>query len=162
MVEHAAATGTGEHSPGRERPSPRGEVLFARFASAHMPTDHDRAVFWVLAGSETTTWSVTAVAREAQISDHEADRALRRFAAAGILERLDDRGHPRQYRWRPQMSYLHHGEAPAGPLDPVCGMPVRADASYSVVDQDGHDVFFCSMPCLVQWRHEHRRQRHPK
>ena len=136
------------------------DPAFRRFVGAHLPTDNDRAVFWVLAGSQFTTWTVSAVARDAGVSDHEADQALRRFAAAGILERVDDKGRPRRYRWRSEMSYLHQGAAPAGVVDPVCGMPVPADTPHRAVDDDGRDVTFCSVPCLVRWRHAHRAAGH--
>ena len=129
---------------------------FARFVRAHLPTDSERAVFWVLAESEAMTWTVPAVARDARISDHYADQVLRRFASAGIVERVDD-GRPRRYRWRAEMSYFHHHAAPVGTLDPVCGMPVPPDSAHRAVDDGGNDVAFCSVPCLVRWRHAHRR-----
>jgi len=135
------------------------DPVFGRFVEAHLPTENDRAVFWVLAGSESATWNVSAVAHDAGISDHEADQALRRFAAAGILERVGDKGRPRRYRWRSEMSYLHRGTAPLGLIDPLCGMPVAPDTPHRTTDDDGQEVSFCSMPCLVRWRHAHRSAR---
>lgn len=133
----------------------RQETVFRQFMGAHLPTDVERATFWVLAGSLDRVWSVASVAREAKVSDHEADQALRRFSAAGILERVDEPGHPRRYRWNPDMSYLHDGREPEGRLDPVCGMPVPPDSPHTA-EQDGVEVAFCSLPCLVRWRAAHR------
>lgn len=137
----------------------RGNSLFARFRSAHLPTKPERAVFSVLAGSRDRVRTVASVARDAGVSDHEADQALRRFHAAGILERIDDPGRPRRYRWRPEMAYLHDGSEPLGRVDPVCGMPVAPDTPH-VVEEEGREVAFCSLPCLVHWRTSHRRRRH--
>ena len=157
-----AVDSTGPRSPGRASATHEDrDSLFARFMAAHLTTDVERAVFWVLAGSSTQTWTATAVAREAQISDHQADQALRRFTAAAILERVDEPGRPRRYRWRAEMSYLHNAsESPAGRIDPVCGMPVPDDSPHVAADDDGHEIAFCSLPCLVRWRTEHRRRRH--
>jgi YHS domain-containing protein len=131
-------------------------TAFAQFMGAHLPTAVERGVFWVLAGSLSEVWTAVGVAREARVSDHEADEALRRFAAAGILERLDDPGQPRRYRWRPEMSYLHEGSDPPGRIDPVCGMPVPAGSPHIAQDEGEGEVVFCSLPCLVRWRSEHR------
>lgn len=132
------------------------DTAFGQFMGAHLPTDVERAVFWVLAGSSSHVWTVADVDREARVSDHEADQALRRFTAAAILERIDDPGHPRRYRWRPEMAYLHDGSDPPGRIDPVCGMPVPANTPHVAQDDDGREVAFCSLPCLVRWRSEHR------
>lgn len=137
-----------------------GRAMFAQFSGAHLPTDVERAVFWVLAGSFDRVWTVAGVARDAEVSDHEADQALRRFSAAGILELVDEPGHPRRYRWRSEMAYLHDGSEPQGRCDPVCGMPVPADSPH-VAEADGPKVVFCSLPCLVLWRSQHRAHRHP-
>jgi hypothetical protein len=137
----------------------RRESLLARFMGAHLPTDVERAVFWVLAGSLDRVWTRAEVANDAQVSDHEADQALRRFRSAGILEQLAERGGPRRYRWRAEMAYLHNGTDPAGRLDPVCGMPVPADSPHVANDGDS-EVAFCSLPCLVRWRSDHRARRH--
>lgn len=131
-------------------------TALAQFMGAHLPTAVERAVFWVLAGSSTEVWTVAAVATEARVSDHEADQALRRFTAAAILERINDPGHPRRYRWRPEMSYLHEGRDPLGRIDPVCGMPVPAGSPHVAQDDDLGEIAFCSLPCLVRWRSEHR------
>ena len=128
------------------------DTPFRRFARAHLPTAVDRAVFGVIADSETTTWTVAVVARDACVSALETDQVLRRFAAAGILERVDDKGRPRRYRWRPAMSYLRRGTSPTGSPDPVCGMPVASDSAHRAVGDDGEEMLFCSLPCLVRWR----------
>ena len=135
--------------------SDRSETSFAQFRRAHLPTDAERAVFFVLAGSLDRVWTVAGVARDARVSDHEADQALRRLTAACILERVDEPGHPRRYRWRPEMAYLRDAGDPPGRVDPVCGMPVRADSPHIAV-HDGEEVAFCSLPCLVRWRAEQR------
>jgi YHS domain-containing protein len=132
------------------------DTAFGQFMGAHLPTDVERAVFWVLVGSSSQVWTVAGVARDARVGDHEADQALRRFTAAGILERIDDPGHPRRYRWRPAMAYLHDGSEPPGRIDPVCGMPVPADTPHVAPDVDGREVAFCSLPCLVRWRSARR------
>lgn len=140
--------------------SDRSETLFARFRGAHLPTPAERAVFLVLSGSRDRVWTAAGVARDARVSDHEADQALRRFTAAGIIDRLDEPGHPRRYRLRPEMAYLHDGGDPPGRVDPVCGMPVPEDSPH-VAEDDGEEIAFCSLPCLVRWRAAHRgRHRH--
>lgn len=127
----------------------------SRFVRAHLPTPAERAVYAVLAGS-LKVWSARSVSAAAGVSDHEADQALRRFAAAGIIERVDEPGQPRRYRWRPEMGYLSDdGPSGSGRVDPVCGMPVPADAAFTVLEGDA-EVAFCSLPCLVRWRFEHR------
>lgn len=137
------------------------EHLLSRFMGAHLPTDVERAVFWVLAGSLDRVWTRAEVAKDAQVSDHEADQALRRFCSAGILEPLVERGGTPRYRWRAEMAYLHDGSDPSGRIDPVCGMPVPADSPHVAYDGD-REVAFCSLPCLVRWRSEHRaRHNHP-
>lgn len=133
----------------------RDDDPFARLTEAHLPTAAERAVFRVLAGARRRVWTVAAAARAALVSDHEADLALRRFSAAGILERLDEPGRPRRYRWRAEMAYLHEGTEPPGRIDPVCGMPVPPDSPH-VAEHDGQEIAFCSLPCLVRWRAGHR------
>ncbi len=128
---------------------------FNQFATAHLLTNVERDVFWVLAASPQRVWTAGDVAREAKVSDHEADQALRRFGAAGIVERLDEPCRPRRYRWRPEMGYLRDTGEPSGRRDPVCGMPVPADSPH-IVDHDGREVAFCSLRCLVRWRSDHR------
>lgn len=86
-------------------------------------------------------------------------QALRRLAAAGILERVGDKGRARRYRWRSEMSYLHRGTAPSGLVDPLCGMPVAPDTPHRATDDDGQEVSFCSMPCLVRWLNARRSAR---
>lgn len=131
------------------------DSTFNQFATAHLLTDVERDVFWVLAASPQRVWTAGDVAREARVSDHEAVRALRQFSLAGIVERLDEPCRPRRYRWRPEMGYLHRTSEPTGRCDPVCGMRVPADSPHIVV-QDGREVVFCSLRCLVRWRSEHR------
>ena len=131
------------------------ETPLALFMEAHLPTDAEWRVFAVIAGARDEVWTAAAAARDANVSDHEADQALRRFSAAGIVERFDDPGHPRRYRWQPSMDYLNARTEPLGARDPVCGMPVAPDSPHVVEDGDER-VVFCSMPCLVRWRHGHR------
>lgn len=126
-------------------------TLFAQFRGAHLPTRVERAVCGALAGSLDRVWTVASVARDARVSDHEADQALRRLSAAGILERIDESSRPRRYRWRPEMAYLHDGGDPPGRVDPVCGMPVLAGSPHVAV-HDGDEIAFCSLPCLVRWQ----------
>ena len=130
----------------------------ARFVEAHLPTKAESAVFTVLASSRVRSWTVAGVARQARVSDHEADQALRRFGAAGIVERTDSTGHPRRYRWRADMDYLDSGTEPPGRRDPVCGMPVGPDGPH-VIGKGTERIVFCSVPCLVRWRHDHRQRR---
>ena len=94
------------HEKGWPATSARPETLFAQFRGAHLPTRVERAVFAVLAVSLDRVWTVTVVARDARVSDHEADQALRRFSAAGIIERFEEPSQPRRYRWRPEMAYM--------------------------------------------------------
>ena len=128
---------------------------FVLFARAHLRTEAARAVFGVLADSPERDWTAAAVAKHAGVSDGEADHALRRFGAAGVVERLSEPGRPRRYRWRPEMAYLSRGNAPSGERDPVCGMPVPSDTPH-VADDGGRQMRFCSLPCLVLWRTQHR------
>lgn len=141
--------------------SDRQDTLYAQFTDAHLTSEIQRAVFWVLAGSQDRVWTATDVARDAQVSDHEADLVLRRFKAAGILARVDEPGYPRRYRWPSQMAYLHDGsEPPPGRHDPVCGMPVPADSPH-LAEYDGQEISFCSLSCLVLWRRQHRGRHRP-
>lgn len=92
------------------------------------------------------------VASHAAVSHHEADQALRRFPAAGIVTRLDLPGRPHRYRWTLEMGHLADGTTTSGweVVDPVCGMPVPADSPHIGHDVD-LDVRFCSLACLVRW-----------
>lgn len=49
------------------------DSLFSQFATAHLLTDVERAVFGVLADSVQRVWTAGGVARVAGVSDHEAD-----------------------------------------------------------------------------------------
>ena len=121
----------------------------AQFALAHLPSTTERQIYAVIDGS-SEAWTATAAARAAEVSDHEADQALRRFHKAGIVD-LDGGRRPRRYRWRAEMAYLHEGVEPTGARDPICGMPVPADAPLLV--QEGRLIVrFCSLACLVRWR----------
>ena len=131
------------------------DSAMSRFVRAHLPTPTERAVYSALAGS-LKLWTARSVAGAAGVSDHEADQALRRFAAAGIIERVETPGQPRRYRWRTEMGYLSDGgPSPRDRVDPVCGMPVPAESAHTALDGDT-EVAFCSLPCLVRWRFEHR------
>lgn len=125
---------------------------FERFARAHLGDRTERAVYAVVAGTPATEWAVGEVAAHATVSHHEADQALRRFAAAGIVTRLDLPGRPHRYRWTLEMRYLADGRTTPGwdLVDPMCGMPVPADSPHVAHDGD-LDVRFCSLPCLVRW-----------
>ena len=139
----------------------RQDTQFAQFAGAHLTSETQRAVFRVLAGTQDRIWAATDVARDAHISDHEADLVLRKFRAAGILVRVDEPGYPRHYRWPSEMAYLRDGsEPPPGQLDPVCGMPVPPDSPH-VAEHDGREIGFCSLSCLVLWRTQHRGRERP-
>ena len=141
--------------------SDRRDTPFAQFTGAHLTSEIQQVVFRVLAGPQDRVWTATDVARDAHVSDHEADLVLRRFKAAGILERVDEPGSPRRYRWRPQMAYLHDGsEPPPGRHDPVCGMPVPTDSPH-LAEYDGREIGFCSLSCLVLWRRQHRGRHRP-
>lgn len=122
---------------------------FAQFALAHLPSTTERQIYAVIDGS-SEAWTATAAARTAEVSDHEADQALRRFHKAGIVD-LDGGRRPRRYRWRPEMAYLHEGIEPSRARDPICGMPVAADAPL-LVQEGAVTVRFCSLACLVRWR----------
>ena len=111
-------------------------------------------MYAALAGS-AEFWTARSAARAAGVSDHEANQALRRFAAAGIVERIEDLGNPRRYRWRPEMGYLVDNGSPPGQIDPICGMPVPEGSTHTALDGDTQ-VSFCSLPCLVRWQREHR------
>ncbi|ODS53448.1 MAG: copper-translocating P-type ATPase [Acidobacteria bacterium SCN 69-37] len=46
----------------------------------------------------------------------------------------------------------HGSMAPAGTLDPVCGMTISPDDSVGRVEHKGHTYYFCSESCLEQFR----------
>ena len=119
------------------------------FARAHLHSSAERHIYAVIDGS-SEAWTATAAARAAKVSDHEADQTLRRFHKAGIVY-LDGARRPRRYRWRAEMAYLHEGIEPNRARDPICGMPVAADAPFFVED-GALIVRFCSLACLVRWR----------
>ena len=134
---------------------------FIRFARAHLPSTPERVIYPVLAGSPDRDWTAGDLAAAAGVSHNEADQALRRFAAAGIVHHTHMSGHGHRYRWGPEMAYLHDGTTIALPTDPVCGMPVPPGTPHTARDGDGQ-VRFCSLPCLVRWRSDQRggRPRH--
>ncbi len=121
----------------------------AQFARAHLTSTTERHIYAVIDGS-SEAWTAAAAARAAEVSDHEADQALRRFHKAQIVD-LDGRRRPRRYRWRAEMAYLHEGIEPSRARDPICGMPVAADAPLSV-EEGAVIVRFCSLACLVRWQ----------
>jgi len=129
-----------------------GSEAFERFARAHLGDRVERAVYAVVAAHPAREWAVREVAAHARVSHHEADQALRRFAAAGIVARIDLPGRSDRYRWILEMRDLADGPSAAGqqPIDPVCGMPVPPDSPHVAHDGD-LDVRFCSLPCLVRW-----------
>lgn len=134
------------------RPSP-----FRALAQAHLRTPAERAVFAVLAGTRLW-WTADSAARAAGVGGLDADQALRRFAAAGIVDQ-DAGTAGRRYRYRAEMDYLHGDADPDDELrDPVCGMPVAADTPH-VADDHGRVVRFCSIPCLTRWRRAQGRGR---
>ena len=124
---------------------------FLQFARAHLLTAADRAVYPVLAADRARAWTAGEVAAQAGVSHHEADQALRRFAAAGIVTHSRSPGAPHRYQWTAAMAYLFGLETTVQFVDPVCGMPVPEDSPHVVHDGD-RDVRFCSLPCLVRWR----------
>lgn len=134
------------------------DIAHHLFRDAHLPTSVDWAVFIVMSSLGDESLTAAEVARDARASHHEADQALRRFAAAGIVERIDEAGRPRRYRLHEEMAYLATGQERTGTLDPVCGMPISEDSPH-VIDDGEERVVFCSLPCLVRWRHRHR---HPR
>lgn len=131
---------------------------FEALARAHLRTRAERAVFAVVAASSGRWWSAPAAARAAGVDEIDADQALRRFGAAGIVEHEAGSAGNR-YRYRAEMAYLSAaGDAEEeGELrDPVCGMPVAPDTPH-VADDHGRVVRFCSLPCLVRWQRAQRR-----
>lgn len=128
---------------------------FRALAQAHLRTPAERAVFAVLAGARRW-WTAAGAARAAGVGGLDADQALRRFAAAGIVDQ-DAGTAGRRYRYRAEMDYLHGDpDLDDERRDPVCGMPVAADTPH-VADDDGRVVRFCSIPCLTLWRRAQRR-----
>jgi Cu+-exporting ATPase len=49
-------------------------------------------------------------------------------------------------------SHNHAALAPAGVLDPVCGMTISPDVAVGHIDHDGRTYYFCSHSCLDQFR----------
>lgn len=137
-----------------------GRSAFEALARAHLRSAEERAVFGVIASGPARWWSVTEAARAAHVEQLDTDQALRRFAAAGIVAQGDQ---PNQYRYRDQMRYLTNEcafDATDARRDPVCGMPVTADAPY-VAHEPGREVLFCSLPCLLRWQRAKRTRRRP-
>ena len=99
---------------------------FRSFAQAHLCTAPYRAVFTIRAGTRRW-WTSASTARAAGVGGLDADQALRRFAAAGIVDQGAGTG-GRRYRYRAEMDYLQDDvDLDDGLRDPVCGMPVPAD-----------------------------------
>lgn len=129
---------------------------FVVFAGVHLRTSAERRVYAAMASTPELEWTVAQLAATAQVSHHEADEALRRFVAAGIADRTGS-GPRRRYRWSATMAYLTATGTPVSrDIDPVCGMPVDVEAKH-VVEHGGDTIHFCSLPCLVLWRSNHRR-----
>jgi len=134
---------------------------FEALARAHLRTRAERAVFAVVAASSGRWWTAPAAARAAGVDEIDADQALRRFGAAGIVEQEPGRTAGSRYRYRTEMAYLSaggHTEEDSELRDPVCGMPVAPDTPH-VADDHGRVVRFCSLPCLVRWQRSHRERR---
>jgi YHS domain-containing protein len=136
---------------------------FGVFARTHLRSAAERAIFAVVASAAGHWWSAAAAARaarQAHVTEHETDQTLRRFAAAGIVEQRAD-ADGRRYRYRAEMAYLHDDTDLDDELrDPVCGMPVAADAPHTANDDEGHTVRFCSILCLLRWQRARRRSRY--
>jgi len=128
---------------------------FRALAQVHLRTPAERAVFAVVTGGRRW-WTPASAARAASVDGLDADRALRRFAAAGIVDQeVGPAG--RRYRYRAEMDYLQGDIDVDDELrDPVCGMPVAADTPH-VADDHGRVVRFCSVPCLTLWQRSQRR-----
>lgn len=120
--------------------------LGSRFARLHLRTRAERAVYLILVCDRTKAWSPEEIARLKDIEEAETERALLGFASAGIVE--VEEGEPVRYRWSADMDYLF-GDTGSGfeRLDPVCGMRVAAESPYSVKDDEGASVWFCSSLC---------------
>lgn len=116
---------------------------FARFARAHLPSAPERSIYRVLAATADRAWAVAELAAAAGVTHHDADQALRRFAAAGIVHDTQVRGRGHRYRWHPEMAYLRAGTAGDRAVDPVCGMPVPPGSAHVERHADT-EVSFCS------------------
>lgn len=92
-------------------------VAFQRFAAAHLGDRTERAVYIAIAAGSGAEWTTGQTGAQAGVSHREADQVLRRFAAAGFVERLDIPGRPHRYRWAPSMACLTATAAAA--VDPV-------------------------------------------
>ena len=125
---------------------------FDRFARAHLGDRALRAIYAVMAADPAAEWTVGEVAVHAKVSHHEADQALRRFAAAGIVAHMAAPGRPHRYQWAltaddpAEVDIAGREQA----IDPVCGMSVPAGSRHVARDGD-REVRFCSLPCLVRW-----------
>lgn len=136
---------------------------FQALALAHLRTRVERAVFAVVAGDSARWWTAAAAARAAGVDELDADQALRRFGAAGIVEQ-EAGSAGRRYRYRAEMAYLSTGggaEEDGELRDPVCGMPVAADTPH-VAEDHGRVVRFCSIACLVRWQRARRSRHHDR
>lgn len=129
---------------------------FERFARAHLGDRILRAMYAVMAADPAAEWTAGEVAAHAKVSHHEADQALRRFAAAGIVALVDAPGRPHRYRWT--LGELAPVDIDGGEeaIDPVCGMSVPPESRHVARDGD-REIRFCSLPCLVRWNAGARR-----
>ncbi|MEO7980678.1 MAG: hypothetical protein ABI807_07290 [Sporichthyaceae bacterium] len=129
-----------------------------RFARAHLRNPPRYAVYRTAGSTPDAWWSATEIAQHAGLDIADIDRALRGFAAAGILhERVSPGG--RLCRWRDELRYVLDGTSPPAELiDPICGMPVNADSAYTGHDATGATVHFCSRWCQAAHRNRLRRR----
>jgi YHS domain-containing protein len=131
------------------------EARLQQFIRTHLRTPAQRAVYAALGGSPERPLSVQDIAPLGRVDDYEIDVALRKFAAAGILERVVPEAGPAQYRWRDEMRYLFEAVLPPNAedvIDPVCGMPVAPESPHVLRDASGQAILFCSLDCLTIFR----------
>lgn len=115
------------------------------FAGIHLATRAERAVFRRFARDPLASWSEAEIASAARLETSEVAWALERFREAGIVELVEGR-----YRWRPELRYVFERRDPGAELvDPVCGMPVAADAPLRAEDLLGRTERFCSERCMA-------------
>ncbi len=143
--------------PGHAPPPAIPEPL-ARFARAHLRTPAQHAVYRIVGSNPDTAWTASEIKHHSALDEHEIDRALRGFAAAGILRDEPCPAGGRQYRWRPELRYLLDGSLLATEaVDPICGMPVDPDSPHRASDATGALVRFCSPYCRAAFRARSRR-----
>lgn len=124
----------------------------ARFARGHLHSEAEYAVYRTVGGDRATGWTAEEIATHDDLEVGDVDRALRRFAAARIVEVEAGHGDRPRYRWRSELSYLFENTAPPGLVDPVCGMPVEPGSPHTAIDATGATVHFCSAWCRAAFR----------